>query len=268
MQVGAATLIIDIITIAAVLAVMYVFFFRRKSVKLMLLYTAVLALYITVIILEDYAGVPVPIARGLISLAAWFLVAAVVVVYQSDFKVMFFNLTKSTDKSTLVDSDLSDEELRKSVDEIIRACQTMSKARTGALIVIAPTAVAKHILDTGVELEAVVSASLLEAIFNTRAPFHDGAVIIKGNKVLAAGCFLPLSQSQAVAKNLGTRHRAGIGITEESDMLTIIVSEETGIISIAKHGELRRFVTPDRLRDILHETLKITPQTRTRSLDR
>ena len=92
MQVGAATLIIDIITIAAVLAVMYVFFFRRKSVKLMLLYTAVLALYITVIILEDYAGVPVPIARGLISLAAWFLVAAVVVVYQSDFKVMFFNL--------------------------------------------------------------------------------------------------------------------------------------------------------------------------------
>ena len=71
-----------------------------------------------------------------------------------------------------------------------------------------------------------------------------------------------------MAKNLGTRHRAGIGITEESDMLTIIVSEETGIISIAKHGELRRFVTPDRLRDILHETLKITPQTRTRSLDR
>ena len=157
-------------------------------------------------------------------------------------------------------------EIRKAVEEITRACQTMSKSRTGALIVIAPTVVAQHILDTGVELEAIVSASLLEAIFNTRAPFHDGAAIIKGNKVLAAGCFLPLSQSQTVAKNLGTRHRAGIGITEESDMLTIIVSEETGIISVAKHGELRRFVTPDRLRDILHETLKIAPQTKTRMI--
>ena len=156
--------------------------------------------------------------------------------------------------------------MRHAVDEIIKACQTMSKARTGALIVIAPTAVAPHILETGVEMNALVSSQLLESIFNTRAPVHDGAVIVRGNRVLAAGCFLPLSQSQNVSKNLGTRHRAGIGITEESDMLTIIVSEETGIISIAKRGELRRFVTPDRLRDILHETLKISQPTRHRAL--
>jgi diadenylate cyclase len=142
----------------------------------------------------------------------------------------------------------------------------MSKSRTGALIVIAPTAVANHILETGIELGATVSSALLEAIFNTRAPFHDGATVIKGNKVLAAGCFLPLSQSQTVSKSLGTRHRAGIGITEESDMLTIIVSEETGIISVARRGELRRFITPDRLRDILHETLKISTPAKYRSL--
>ena len=276
--ISVATYILDIITIAAVLAAMFSFFYKRKSVKLMLIYAVAFVVYVALIMMDEYFGVSVPIARALMTVLLWFMVASMAVVYQSDLKVIFFNLTRSHEKAAPDSTDLSDEELRKAVEEITRACQTMSKSRTGALIVIAPTVVAQHILDTGVELEAIVSASLLveleaivsasllEAIFNTRAPFHDGAAIIKGNKVLAAGCFLPLSQSQTVAKNLGTRHRAGIGITEESDMLTIIVSEETGIISVAKHGELRRFVTPDRLRDILHETLKIAPQTKTRMI--
>lgn len=266
LAVNAATLVIDILSIAAVLGAMFFFFYKKKSVKLMAIYAAAFVIYVVVLLLDEYFGVPVPVARALSGVVVWFMIAALAVVYQSDLKVTFFNLTASHDRNAAESDDLSDEELRNSVEEITRACQTMSKARTGALIVIAPTTVAQHILDTGVELGAVVSASLLEAIFNTRAPFHDGAAIIKGNKVLAAGCFLPLSQSQTVAKNLGTRHRAGIGITEETDMLTIIVSEETGIISVAKHGELRRFVTPDRLRDILHETLKIAPHTKSRMI--
>lgn len=266
LAVKAATLTIDILTIAGVLGAMFFFFFKKKSVKLMAIYAAVFVVYVVVLLLDEYFGIPVPIARSLMTAVVWFMIAALAVVYQSDLKVTFFNLTASHEKSAPESSDLSDEELRNAVEEITKACQTMSKARTGALIVIAPTTVAQHILDTGVELGAVVSAALLEAIFNTRAPFHDGAAIIKGNKVLAAGCFLPLSQSQTVAKNLGTRHRAGIGITEETDMLTIIVSEETGIISVAKHGELRRFVTPDRLRDILHEILKIAPHTKSRMI--
>lgn len=256
--------IIDLIAVVIVLTAMFYFFFRKKSLKLLLIYSVILIVYIGVIIYDGYR--PIPIAKAVISLLTFFMAFALVVVYQSDFKVMFFNLTKSSNKNTELDNNLSDEELRLAVDEIIRACQTMSKARTGALIVLAPTAVASHILETGTELGALVSAPLLESIFNTRAPFHDGAVIIKGNRILAAGCFLPLSQSQVVAKNLGTRHRAGIGITEESDMLTIIVSEETGIISIAKKGELRRFITPDRLRDILHETFNIAQPKRTRAL--
>lgn len=266
LAVKAATLTVDILTIAGVLGAMFFFFFKKKSVKLMAIYAAAFVVYVVVLLLDEYFGIPVPIARSLMTAVVWFMIAALAVVYQSDLKVTFFNLTASHEKSAPESSDLSDEELRNAVEEITKACQTMSKARTGALIVIAPTTVAQHILDTGVELGAVVSAALLEAIFNTRAPFHDGAAIIKGNKVLAAGCFLPLSQSQTVAKNLGTRHRAGIGITEETDMLTIIVSEETGIISVAKHGELRRFVTPDRLRDILHEILKIAPHTKSRMI--
>jgi Uncharacterized conserved protein len=254
--------IIDLAAIVVALVLAFFFFLRKKSVKLFLLFFSAILVYAGVIIIDiDYGA---PIARAIANILLLFLCFALAVAYQSDFKVMFFNLTKKG-KDT-VDSGLSDEELRLAVDEIIRACQTMSKARTGALIVIAPTSVASHILETGVELGALVSAPLLESIFNTKAPFHDGAVIIKGNKVLAAGCFLPLSQSQVIAKNLGTRHRAGIGITEETDMLTVIVSEETGIISIAKHGELRRFVTPDRLRDILHETFNISQPKRIRTL--
>ncbi len=256
--------IVDLLAAIALIAIVVVFFIRKKSVKLTATYCTIMVFFIAMVLLDELFAIP--LARAIAELVAILSVVVVAVVYQSDFKVAFFNLTKNYDKNAIIDSDLSDEDLRKAVDEIIRACQAMSKNRTGALIVIAPTSIATHVLETGVPLDALVSSTLLEAIFNTSTQFHDGAVIVKGNKVLAAGCFLPLSQSQTVAKNLGTRHRAGIGITEETDMLTIIVSEETGIISIAKHGELRRFVTPDRLRDILHETLKISPQTRIRSI--
>ncbi len=255
--------IVDLIAVIALMAIALVFFIRKKSVKLTAIYLTAVVFFIAMVLLDELFYIP--IARAVAEMVMILLIVIVVAVYQPDFKVAFFNLTRSYDKNAIVDNDLSDEELRKAVDEIIKACQAMSKTRTGALIVIAPTSIATHVLETGVQLEALVSSVLLEAIFNTQTQFHDGAVVIKGNKVLAAGCFLPLSQSQTVAKNLGTRHRAGIGITEETDMLTIIVSEETGIISIAKHGELRRFVTPDRLRDILHETLKISPQTRMRN---
>lgn len=255
--------IVDLIAVIALMAIALVFFIGKKSIKLTAIYLTAVVFFVAMVLLDELFYIPV--ARAVAEMVMILLIVIVVAVYQPDFKVAFFNLTRNYDKNAIVDNDLSDEELRKAVDEIIKACQAMSKTRTGALIVIAPTSIATHVLETGVQLEALVSSVLLEAIFNTQTQFHDGAVVIKGNKVLAAGCFLPLSQSQTVAKNLGTRHRAGIGITEETDMLTIIVSEETGIISIAKHGELRRFVTPDRLRDILHETLKISPQTRMRN---
>jgi len=256
--------IIELAAVVVVWALMFSFFVRKKSFKLLLLYTAVFILYIGVSALDQMFSLP--LAKDAVLLLAVFMVMTLVVVYQSDLKVMFFNLSKHSDKGSSQEDQLSDEELRVAVDEIIRACQTMSKARTGALIVMVPTSVPPHILETGVPLGALVSASLLESIFNTKAPIHDGAVIIKGNRILAAGCFLPLSETQSVSKTLGTRHRAGIGVTEESDMLTIIISEETGIISIAQRGELHRYVTPDRLRDILHKTLHISQLTKHRSL--
>ncbi len=232
------------------------FFIKRKNFKLLFIFWGLFIVYILLLELSRTQDLTVPLALYQAFVLLFIVVAAIV--YQNDFKTLFFNLSRGTDKRLYIsESIVSDEDLQKTVKEIVKACQNMSKNRCGALIVIAPTSVSHHTLDTGIELNALVSYQLIESIFNIKSPFHDGAIIIKDNRLLAAGCFLPLSQNQNLDKNLGTRHRAGIGITEETDMLTVVVSEENGIISIARSGELRRFITTERLSDILHDTFKI-----------
>ncbi|MDE7405943.1 MAG: diadenylate cyclase CdaA [Clostridiales bacterium] len=158
--------------------------------------------------------------------------------------------------------DVSDEELHAAINDIVRAAQNMSKKNVGALIIISTQNLPEHIIDSGTKLDAVLSCALLESIFNTKAPLHDGAVFVRGNRIVAAGCFLPLSQSNAIDKELGTRHRAGIGVSENYNVLTIIVSEETGVISIAQHGELTRYFDSQMLTDKLEQTygLQATPE--------
>jgi diadenylate cyclase len=131
----------------------------------------------------------------------------------------------------------------------------MSKKNTGALIIIAPENIPEQIVESGTHLDAVLSNQLIECIFNNKAPLHDGAVFIRGNKILAAGCFLPLTQNTELDKELGTRHRAAIGETEQyNNHLAIIVSEETGVISVAKAGEILRYYDSVMLTDVLEQT--------------
>lgn len=160
--------------------------------------------------------------------------------------------------------DVSDEELHAAINDIVRAAQNMSKKNVGALIIISNQNMPEHIVDSGTKLDAVLSCALLESIFNTKAPLHDGAVCVRGNRIVAAGCFLPLSQSNSIDKELGTRHRAGIGVSENYNVLTIIVSEETGVISIAQGGELMRYFDSQMLTDKLEQTygLQATPESR------
>lgn len=132
------------------------------------------------------------------------------------------------------------------IAEIVRACVSMARVKTGALIVIRQSTPLKEWERTGIELDAVVSRQLLINIFEKNTPLHDGAVIIAGDRVIAATCYLPLSDNK-LDKDLGTRHRAGVGISEVTDSLTIIVSEETGKISIAYRGDLELDVTGDEL---------------------
>ena len=134
------------------------------------------------------------------------------------------------------------EAAKHTVDEITAAIDSFSKSRTGALIIFERDTVLTDIVETGTEINADVSQELLGNLFYVGSPLHDGAVIIKGNKIVAAGCVLPLTENKELNKSLGTRHRAGIGITENSDCLTLIVSEETGVISAAENGKLERFL--------------------------
>ncbi|MBO6241582.1 MAG: diadenylate cyclase CdaA [Butyrivibrio sp.] len=139
----------------------------------------------------------------------------------------------------------------RTLNEIVRACVEMAKVRTGALIVIENSHPLTEYERTGIEVDGIVTSQLLINIFEHNTPLHDGAVVIKGDRVTAATCYLPLSDNMGIGKELGTRHRAGVGVSEATDSLTIIVSEETGKISIAYEGELERAVDSDRLRERL-----------------
>ena len=139
----------------------------------------------------------------------------------------------------------------KTMNEIIKACYEMGRARTGALIVMRQRDPLTEYIRTGIEVDAVVTSQLLINIFEHNTPLHDGAVIIEGDRVVSATCYLPLSDNMELSKELGTRHRAGVGISEATDSLTIIVSEETGRVSVAQGGTLERNVTQDTLRDEL-----------------
>ena len=147
--------------------------------------------------------------------------------------------------------DIDKEEAKRMVTEIVRAVETMSSSRTGALIVIEKEITLNDIVETGTVIDAYISAEMIGNIFYEGAPLHDGALILRGDRLYAAGCVLPLTQNKELSKELGTRHRAGIGITENSDALVIIVSEETGVISLAQNGELTRFLEAKRIEKTL-----------------
>ncbi|MBR6406515.1 MAG: diadenylate cyclase CdaA [Lachnospiraceae bacterium] len=140
-----------------------------------------------------------------------------------------------------------------SIDALVRASEVLSANKVGALIVIERTITLTEYIETGIRTDAVITSSMLEQIFEKNTPLHDGAVIIRNNRIEAATCYLPLSQNNAISKELGTRHRAGLGISEVSDAITIIVSEETGSISIALDGTLTRDIQHDRLREALFD---------------
>lgn len=147
---------------------------------------------------------------------------------------------------------LDEERVQKCINEIIKALQNMSKNDVGAIIVLSTGNVPSTILDSGVRLDSDISSALIESVFFPKTPLHDGAMIINGTKIVSAGCFLPLSQNvDGIPKDLGTRHRAGIGITETIDVITFIVSEETGIISIARAGKIVRYADFEMLKKTL-----------------
>ena len=256
--------IVSLAIVCILLILVILFFIRKKTPVLAILFSLSLLGLAGMKVLAWFLEDTFNFAADLLLLVCIVGSVATIVVYQNDFKNLFLRLSQFHKKAPIV--EITDEEIRNSVNSIVTACQTMAKSRTGALIVIVKDKIDQYILDSGIRLDAVVSAPLLESIFNPRCPMHDGAVIIKDNKILTAGSFLPLSKSDSISKDLGTRHRAGIGVTEAegSDIISIIISEENGIISTATNGVLRRYLTPERLYDLLYDPYKITLGSRKR----
>ncbi len=152
------------------------------------------------------------------------------------------------------------------VDNILKAILSLSKKRVGALIVFERKTGLRDVIESGTRIGAEISSELLENLFFTNSPLHDGAVIIREGRIDAAGCFLPLSDNKHVGQELGTRHRAALGISEVSDSITFVVSEETGVISVAQDGSLIRYLDSKSIRDILEEIYMIKQSSKYRGI--
>jgi diadenylate cyclase len=147
-------------------------------------------------------------------------------------------------------------------DEIVLAATTLASTKTGALVVIERGVGLKNVTDGGVKLDAELSYDLLVTIFNPATPLHDGAVVVRRHRVAAAACFLPLTLNPRLSKDLGTRHRAAIGITEDSDAVAVVVSEETGLISFVQGGQIRRGLDATKLRASIFQALEVSGRKR------
>ena len=191
------------------------------------------------------------IAKNTLSVA----ITAIVIIFQPEIRKALENLGQKNFLTSFFAFDLSKGEIAKftdkTINELVKACYEMGKVKTGALIVIEDEIVLSEYERTGIAVDGILTSQLLINIFEKNTPLHDGAVIVRGDRVVSATCYLPLTDSLSISKDLGTRHRAAVGISEVSDSLTIVVSEETGKVSIAMGGELYRNVDAEFLKNKL-----------------
>lgn len=183
-------------------------------------------------------------------------VTAVVVILQPELRKAIEEIGRKNIITSIVPFELGKNPAEgrfsdKTINEIAKACVEMGKVKTGALIVVQQNQLLDEYERTGIDVDGIVTSQLLINIFEHNTPLHDGAVIVRGNRIVSATCYLPLSDNMALSKDLGTRHRAGVGISEVTDSLTVIVSEETGKISVAYEGKLERGLSGEALKEKL-----------------
>ena len=191
----------------------------------------------------------------LLGKASYITITALIIIFQPELRKVLEQLGQKRIMASLIPFDAGKEVKErftdKTISELIKACFDMGEVKTGALIVIEQNELLTDYIRTGINLDAILTSQLLINIFEHNTPLHDGAVIVRENRIVAATCYLPLSDNMELSKQLGTRHRAGVGISEQTDSVTIIVSEETGQVSVAQGGKLTRGVNSAKLREIL-----------------
>ena len=189
-------------------------------------------------------------------------ILVIAIVFQPELRRVLERVGKSKLSSIMLRNDIVPIE-EKAVLEIVHACSEMSWSRTGALIIFERQESLEDVIRTGTVVDAAVRDELVRNIFYEGAPLHDGAMIVRGGRVYAAGCVLPLSPNPNLAKELGTRHRAAVGMSERADSVSLVVSEETGSISIAIDGKLQRHLVPEQLEEILRNELLVKEEEET-----
>lgn len=196
-------------------------------------------------------------------------VIALVIIFQPELRTALENIGGKNILGDLIVFNKTVEEKfsNHTIDELIKAVFAMGKVKTGALIVIEDEIVLDEYIRTGIDVDAIVSSQLLINIFEKNTPLHDGAIILRGDRIVSATCYLPLSDSLSLSKELGTRHRAAVGISEVSDSLTIIVSEETGRVSVAYRGEIFRNLDADGLREKLQQLQNLNVEAPIRGME-
>ena len=182
-------------------------------------------------------------------------VLALIILFQPEIRRVLEQMGSRRIIAFFTNSEASGTTLEQTIGQTVLACTEMSQSRTGALIVFEREILLDDMVRSGTVLDAAASSELLKNIFFVKAPMHDGAVIIRGGRVLGAGCMLPLSKNVNLSRDLGMRHRAGIGMSENSDAVVVIVSEETGSISVAIGGMLKRHLKPETLENLLRNEL-------------
>ena len=238
--------IIEIIIISVLIYYMLVWIKDTRAWMLLRGILVILAFVLLAVLFE--MNTIVWIADKLFNVA----MIAVVVIFQPEMRKALENLGRKNILVNLFNFDFNKVEngkfSDKTITELVKACYEMGKVKTGALIVVEDEIVLTEYERTGIAVDGILTSQLLINIFEKNTPLHDGAVIVRGNRVVSATCYLPLSDSLALSKDLGTRHRAAVGVSEVSDSLTIIVSEETGAVSTAYKGQIEHDIDADHLR--------------------
>lgn len=250
--------IIDIIQVLLIAYFVYHFILWLKNTRAYMLLKGILLIVIFVVIANLLNMDVIMWVFGNLGMT---VIIAVVIIFQPELRRVLEQMGHKNPITNLLvwgsSSDNNDRFSDKTVSELVSASFSMGEVKTGALIVIERDVKLEEYEKTGIPVDAILTSQLLINIFEHNTPLHDGAVIVRGDRVVAATCYLPLTDNLSLNKNLGTRHRAGVGISEISDSLTIIVSEETGNVSYAMNGELHTGVSVSELREQLYQVQKI-----------
>ncbi len=259
--------VIDVVEIIIIAFLFYTILLWIKSTRAWMLFKGLMVILVFVMVAAVFQMTTILwLAEKTLNVG----VIALVIIFQPELRRALEQLGgKSFLKGvTVLDfgKDQVENVSEKTINELVRACFEMGKVKTGALIVMEDTVVLTEYERTGILVDAILTNQLLINIFEKNTPLHDGAIIVRGNRIVSATCYLPLSDNMELSKELGTRHRAAVGISELSDSLTIVVSEETGGVSVATSGRLIRGLDQEGLRTQLKALQKYEPETKRKGL--